>query len=121
MTIEERNKSTMSDEAMIVNEIKSDKDSMETLKNKAKQGDADAMFQLGLAYISKSKKDHDKAKKWVRKAAEHGQAEAQCCIGFACINGKEYVKGVEWLVKSANQGIQEASDTLETLCSNDDD
>ncbi len=52
--------------------------------------------------------DYTKALHWYRKAAQHGNDEAQNNLANMCYNGhgvvKDYVQAVEWYRKAANQG-----------------
>ncbi len=52
--------------------------------------------------------DHVEAAKWWRKAAEQGDANAQCSLGMAYDNGtgvpKDSAKAVNWVRKAAEQG-----------------
>ena len=54
-------------------------DARQNLLEEAEQGDAKAQFILGVMYYSgeKVEKDYAKAIKWIQKAAEQGQREAQ--------------------------------------------
>ena len=57
------------------------------LRPLAKQGNANAQFNLGFMY-SEGKgfpQDYAEAVKWYRKAAEQGDAEAQYNLGVTCI------------------------------------
>lgn len=65
------------------------------------------------------KKDMVKAVKWFRKAAEQGNAVAQCNLGWSCEDGdgieKNLKKAVEWYRKAAQQGSKEAAKLLRKL------
>ena len=56
---------------------------MEELIKQAEQGDAEAQFQLGLAYYNGDgmKKNYSKAYYWFQKAIEQGNNDAQNYIG----------------------------------------
>ena len=62
-----------------------------TLCEKAKQGDADAQFSVGISYLEGLgvKKDVEEALKWVNKAAEQNFGMAQFALG------KFYYLGVD--------------------------
>ena len=77
---------------------------------KAKQGDADAQYNLGNCYLNGEgvAKDYVEAVKWYRKAAEQRNARAQVSLGFCYCRGegvaKDYVETVKWYRKAADQG-----------------
>jgi len=84
--------------------------------NAAKQGDADAQFNLGVMYEEgngdKRVFDYSEAAKWYRKAAEQGNAKAQFKLG-RMIYINEIAEGVKhdsteastvWYRKAAEQG-----------------
>ena len=58
---------------------------IDSLRQKAEQGDADAQFILGASYYHGKgvPQDYVEAAKWWRKAAEQDQAYAQEYLGFA--------------------------------------
>ncbi|EET45193.1 Sel1 repeat protein [Neisseria sicca ATCC 29256] len=68
-------------------------DLQKTLQS-AKQGNADAQFNLGLMYDSGRgvRQDYTKAVQWYRKAAEQGVAEAQFNWVWRMQKGKAFVK-----------------------------
>ena len=59
------------------------KESVKSLKEKAQAGDAQAQYDLGVAYADGKgvPKDEVEAVKWYRKAAEQGDASAQNNLG----------------------------------------
>ena len=77
---------------------------------KAEQGDADAQFDLGLAYYSGQgvPQDDKEAVKWFRKVAEQGNAKAQSNLGVMYDTGQgvpqDYKEAVKWYRKAAEQG-----------------
>ncbi len=77
---------------------------------KAKAGDANSQFNIGMLYDSGQgvPKDHAEATRWFRKAAEQGNATAQYNIGVAYETGgdvpRDYVEAVKWFHKAAEQG-----------------
>ena len=87
---------------------------IDSLRQKAEQGDADAQFMLGYAYdFGKGVlQDHKEAVKWWQKAAEQGHADAQYWLGAAYENGEgvpqDYTEGVKWYRKAAEQGHADA-------------
>ena len=80
----------------------------------AEQGDIEAQYNLGWAYVNGEGvlKDDKEAVKWYRKAAEQGYAKAQSNLGWAYENGrgvlKSYRKAYRWYAKAADQDLPEA-------------
>ena len=76
-----------------------------SLKKRAEQGDVQAQYELGYAYLSGEGilQDYTKAAEWYRKAAEQGYADAQCELGKIYSKGdgipQDYVKAASiiWL------------------------
>ena len=54
------------------------------------------------------RQDYTQAASWYRKAAEQGNAWAQCCLGTAYSKGQgvtqDYVQAAQWYLKAAEQG-----------------
>jgi len=81
------------------------------VKNRAIHGDVDAQRELdreGLS-VKGEKLDYDEALKWIKSAAEQGNAEAQFILAAAFSKGdnmvkKDYVEASKWYIKSAKQG-----------------
>lgn len=75
----------------------------------AKQGDAEAQYQLGECYYNGNgvRKDFFAAADWYRKAAEQGHADAQFMFGRCCYHGegisKDYGVAFEYYRKAAEQ------------------
>ncbi len=73
--------------------------------NKAEEA-ADAQYRKGLSFYEQQ--DYTKAVEWFQKAANQGDASAQCYLGFCYEKGhgvqQDYTKAVEWYKKSAEQG-----------------
>ena len=63
-------------------------------KKAAEQGDADAQYNLGVAYYKGERviKNHTKAFELFKKAAEQGHASSQYNLGVAYKNGREVIK-----------------------------
>jgi len=84
--------------------------SKEDVVSKAKQGDADAQFNLGSMYYQGKgvPKDYKQAYAWFTKAAEQGDADAQFNLGFMYNKGegvpKDYKQAIYWYTKAAEQG-----------------
>ena len=64
-------------------------------------------------------KDYVKAVEWFRKAAEQGDADAQCKLGYCYFYGdgvaKNYTEASKWYHKAAEQGDADAKARLEEL------
>ena len=85
----------------------------------AQKGDPEAQFALGEKYRNGAKgipKDHAKAFRWIRKAAEQGYALAQATLGYLYLNGygtdADPDKAFLWYQVSAGQGITWAQNAL---------
>ena len=85
-----------------------------TLKAKANNGDAEAQFNLGIAYDNGEgvEQSYSQAVYWYKKAAEQDLAEAQYNLGNAYDNGEgveqSYSQAVYWYKKAAEQGLAAA-------------
>ena len=81
--------------------------------NKA-EGNIEMFLQQGAAASDAG--DYAKAAEWYGKAAEQGDAGAQCELGYLYEEGqgmpKDYAKAAEWFGKAAEQGHAEAQDFL---------
>ncbi|MDH4203428.1 MAG: sel1 repeat family protein [Phycisphaerae bacterium] len=94
-------------------------DSFRELLEKAKQGDAQAQYELGKKYDPSecdSIDNDEEMAKWYRMAAEQGHAEAQLKLGTAFMNGTgvtfDWEKAAYWLHKAAEQNISDAQMVL---------
>jgi uncharacterized protein len=81
--------------------------SVDSLKEEAAQGDADAQFTLGARY-SRGRgvpQDYAEALKWYRLAANQGKAAAQLNLGVMYHEGEgvpqNYVQALKWLTLAA--------------------
>src|SRR5262249_28758259 len=89
------------------------------LEEAAAQGDASAMYRLGLLYEMGQgvAQDYDKAREWFEKAAAKGDGEAMYSLGRFYETGKgvarDYVKAREWYEKAADKGDQRAKTNLD--------
>jgi TPR repeat protein len=97
--------------------------SVDALKARAKQGDAIAQFNLGVAYhVDKGvPRDEEEALKWMQNAAAQGYAPAQSklglhYLGIAYNEGKTVPpddgEGVKWMRQAAAQGAAMAQYAL---------
>ncbi len=93
---------------------------------KALDGDTEAMLSMSrywsLGYFGYE--DKEEALRWAYKAANLGNAEAQCCVGDAydmpdsyCDNAvlKNYFEAAKWYAKAASNGYKDANDKLDML------
>lgn len=76
----------------------------------AEAGDANAQFDLGIAYVNgiMGQPNYETAVKWIRRAAEQGLPEAQLALGAHYHRGEgvsqDYTQAVGWYRKAALQG-----------------
>ncbi|KAF9376691.1 hypothetical protein BGX21_003415, partial [Mortierella sp. AD011] len=76
----------------------------------AKQGNADAQFNIGYMYEMGYGvvANYSTSIEWYQKAADQGHAYAQCSLGFMHHKGygvaQSYSKALEWYRKAADQG-----------------
>ncbi len=84
----------------------------------AKQGNAQAQFNLGVMYYDGQgvRQDYAQAVQWYRKAAEQGYANAEYNLGWMYEEGKgvrqNYTQAEQWYRKAAEQGLAEAQYNL---------
>jgi TPR repeat protein len=87
----------------------------------AKQGDAEAQYNLGVMYANGDggRKDLPAALKWFRVAASAGHAQAQYNLGVMYANGEGVRhsgrEAANWLQQSAGQGLAKAQYSLGLL------
>ena len=87
----------------------------------AKQGNADAQYNLGVMYRTGDgvSKDNKAAAKWYTRAAEQGHASAQYNLGTMYDNGQgvpqDYKAAVKWCRLAAEQGYALAQYNLGTM------
>ena len=93
-------------------------DAIHEVKRLAKNGDREAMFLVGSAYVNGlgvSQSDME-AVKWYRKAAEQGHTPAQNNLGNMYHRGRGVpqsdTEAVKWLRKAAEQGNASAQNNL---------
>ena len=89
----------------------------------AEKGNADAQYQLGMAYYGAPGEppDYPQAATWLQKAAEQGHAEAQYKLATmymtSKVGPKDVHKAAEWYLKSAELGNSEAQYSIGFLYS----
>ncbi|HOS96257.1 MAG TPA: tetratricopeptide repeat protein [Deltaproteobacteria bacterium] len=94
---------------------------LEEYLEKARSGDVDAQYNLGIMYYHGDgvEKDHHEALKWFHLSAEQGDADAQFNLGFMYGRGegaaKDHRSSMEWFQKAASQGHAGARDILEKM------
>ena len=75
---------------------------LDTLRERAEQGHADAQVSLGLMYLEGLgvPQDDARAAAWSKKAAEQGHADAQHNLGFMYLEGlgvpRDDARAVAW-------------------------
>lgn len=91
------------------------------LRQQAEAGNADAQFNLGIAWINGSAGtvDYEKARYWWEKAAAQGQRIAQYNLGVLYDEGRgvsqDYHLAAQWYRKAAQQGFISAQYNLGNL------
>lgn len=99
-----------------------EKTAVDLLTKSANQGNVDAMFQLGNAFVfgndtPRFVADADQeAARWYFKAASAGHAEAQYALGLLFIVGKGVQKNTEeadrWMEQAAKNGHKDAQNYM---------
>ena len=90
----------------------------ETYRAAAEQGDAEAQYNLGMAYRigEGAPQDFEQAVRWFRAAAEQGDARAQYSLGVRYHEGEgvpqDYEQAVRWFYSAAEQGHTRAQYNL---------
>ena len=94
-------------------------------KRATNEGNAEAMFNLGLLYANGQgvTQDYVRAREWYEKAAEKGFPSAMGNLGVLYHNGQgvaqDYVRAREWYEKAAEKGFPRAMGNLGVLYHND--
>ena len=77
------------------------------------------IFLVALIVCECIAQDKAEAVKWYGKAAEQGDARAQCNLGVCYDNGEgiaqDKTEAVKWLQRASEQGLEEATKALEGL------
>jgi uncharacterized protein len=93
---------------------------MNDLKQRAEGGDAEAQNQLAAECLTAEPPDFDEAVKWLRMAADQGNAGAQNNLGTLYLHGEGVKQGdkeaVKLFRKAAEQGIAAAQANLGNCC-----
>ena len=104
-------------QALILRQLKKDKEAISFFIEAVNQGHADAQYELGMCYFTGDghKKDLKKAVTWLRKAADQGDATAQCNLGTLYNEQNKKEEAFKWLQKAADQGHATAQCNLGKL------
>ncbi|QQZ28752.1 sel1 repeat family protein [Thiothrix subterranea] len=86
-----------SDDGLIVRDYKFDSQDINQVKTAAAQGDAGAMFELGMGYMGTGmvEEDYKQGMSWLTKSAEKGDVLAQSTLGNLYLSDKIPVKGAQ--------------------------
>ena len=97
-------------------------DSFSNTNERARKGNAEAQYQLGVIYERGDSQEQNfyKAIRWHRKAAKQGHADAQAHLGELLATGQgveqaNYVEATRWMEKAADQGQGMAQLFLATI------
>jgi TPR repeat protein len=94
------------------------KQTLEELKKAAEKGDAEAQYNLGVAYERGDgvPQDYEEAAAWFHKAAEQGHMWAQGLLGMMYYEGRgvaqDDARAAHWHRKAAEQGLAGAQGIL---------
>ncbi|MEJ2795706.1 tetratricopeptide repeat protein [Iodobacter sp. LRB] len=106
------------DEGLMAHEAGNYKQAFESFMPLAKQGDAQAQFNIGVMYDEGQgvRQDNTQANVWYRKAAEQGHVVGQRIMGFQYFHGRgvprDYVQAFSWYRKAAEQGDASAQGSI---------
>lgn len=86
-----------SDNGLVVRDYKFDSQDINQVKSAANQGDAGAMYELGMNYMGTGMLDEDfnQGMSWLTKSAEKGDTLAQSVLGNLYLSDKIPVKGAQ--------------------------
>lgn len=91
---------------------------LEKLRGDARNGDAQAQFDLGLSFSDAS--DYEQAAHWYLEAAHQDHAQAQFVLGGMFANGhgvpRDEAQALMWIGKAAQQQCPEAQHALGLRC-----
>ncbi len=97
---------------------------LETLRQAAERGDAEAQFNLGVMYANGRgvPQNHHEAVQWYRRAAEQGLAKAQFYLGAGYVLGngvqQDDHEAVQWFRRAAEQDHAAAQRILGMMYAN---
>ena len=100
-----------------------EKDDLDSIREKAEQGDAEAQVILGQVLAPYGGEgvtaDYQEAVTWFQKAAAQGHGRAQFRLGRAYYFGEgvpqDYQEAAKWFRKAAEQGVADAQFALGTM------
>lgn len=86
----------------------------------AQNNNAAELYDLGIKYYGRGvEQSYSEAVKWLHKAAEQGDAKAQCNLGYCYEKGhgveKSYTEALKWYRRAAQQGHEKAQKRLNRL------
>ena len=96
-----------------------------TVAQKAKDGDAEAQWELGMHYIEGYGVPHNEVEgvKWLRRSAGQGNSMGQFTLGLAYFNGtgvrKNRTEAINWFRRAAEQGLEDAIEFLQAIAEAD--
>lgn len=100
---------------------KDDAEAVHWYRKAAKQGLADAQYNLGLMYHNGEgvPRNYAESVRWWRKSAEQGYAKSQYGLGLMYDKGKgvsrDYIEAYKWFNLAAAQGIERAATLRDRL------
>lgn len=99
-----------------------EEDMLAQLREKAEEGDTEAMNFLGYLLVSGDEgveQDLAEGLRWIRKAADAGDVKAASNLGWLFLEGelveKDSVEGAKWIAKAAEAGLPVAQSILGDL------
>ncbi len=104
---------------MMTTDISCSDDDFPKLLEKAKTGDKNTQYELGVFY--EEEHQYEKAIEWYRKSAEQGHIQAQLDLAFfhhIKITPPNYTEALKWYTKSAAQGNMQAQCNLGVMYEN---
>ncbi|MDR2875356.1 MAG: hypothetical protein LBV44_05445 [Methylobacillus sp.] len=89
-------------------------ENLPAIRKAAEQGDAEAQFKLGIAYLDGGviEKDGKQGFDWMTKAANQNHAAAQFFLGIFYAYGGDEAQSIAWMRKSAAQGFLPAQQVI---------
>jgi hypothetical protein len=103
--------------------LENDKKQFDNYTLKARQGDKEAQYNLGVVYQNGylgQQKNSELAYKWFVKSADQGYSDAQLNAGYMLVEGigtnQNKIKGYQYLLSASKQGNSKAQNNLDILC-----